>query len=446
MTDSADKKRFSIRKKLIIIFGLLIAVVLIGESIFAIRSTRKVVTDRVRTHLTDKAVDVAEIIDGRITAWFQLIEGIARMPDLRDPSISAADKIKILQREAAHNPKILELDVTDMRGYRHTVSGQTVFVADGEWFIQAKNGKPFISEPIVSRSDNNFVIVIAVPLSNDNNAIIGVLQCLIRGESLSDIIDDIKVGETGNCYVLGATGDTIADVDREYVQSLYNAVEEAKTDPSLASFAEFEKTAVESKIPGTGYYTYGNTKKIGGYANSKLADWTVVVKAPYEEFMGTVNRLSLTMDLIGLTILLLTLAVIYFIARKMVQPVQSVGTALKNIAQGDGDLTVRLEITGNDEVTELSVYFNQTIEKIGYTIKSIGENTDNMKAIGNELASNMTETASAVHEISSNIDGVKQQALTQAASVTETAATIEEIIRTIKQLNNSIEIQAASVA
>ena len=446
MTDSADKKRFSIRKKLIIIFGLLIAVVLIGESIFAIRSTRKVVTDRVRTHLTDKAVDVAEIIDGRITAWFQLVEGIARMPDLRDPSISAADKIKILQREAVHNPKILELDVTDMRGYRHTVSGQTVFVADREWFIQAKNGKPFISEPIVSRSDNNFVIVIAVPLNNDNNAIIGVLQCLIRGESLSDIIDDIKVGETGNCYVLGATGNTIADVDREYVQSLYNAVEAAKTDPSLASFAEFEKTAVESKIPGTGYYTYGNTKKIGGYANSKLADWTVVVKAPYEEFMGTVNRLSLTMDLIGLTILLLTLAVIYFIARKMVQPVQSVGTALKNIAQGDGDLTVRLEITGNDEVTELSVYFNQTIEKIGYTIKSIGENTDNMKAIGNELASNMTETASAVHEISSNIDGVKQQALTQAASVTETAATIEEIIRTIKQLNNSIEIQAASVA
>ena len=446
MTDSADKKRFSIRKKLIIIFGLLIAVVLIGESIFAIRSTRKVVTDRVRTHLTDKAVDVAEIIDGRITAWFQLVEGIARMPDLRDPSISAADKIKILQREAAHNPKILELDVTDMRGYRHTVSGQTVFVADREWFIQAKNGKPFISEPIVSRSDNNFVIVIAVPLSNDNNAIIGVLQCLIRGESLSDIIDDIKVGETGNCYVLGATGDTIADVDREYVQSLYNAVEEAKTDPTLASFAEFEKTAVESETPGTGYYTYGNTKKIGGYANSKLADWTVVVKAPYEEFMGTVNRLSLTMDLIGLTILLLTLAIIYFIARKMVQPVQSVGTALKNIAQGDGDLTVRLEITGNDEVTELSVYFNQTIEKIGYTIKSIGENTDTMKSVGNELASNMTETASAVHEISSNIDGVKQQALTQAASVTETAATIEEIIRTIKQLNNGIEIQAASVA
>jgi len=78
MTPSAALSESDIKietiKKLIIIFGLLIAVVLVGESVFAIRSTRKVVTDRIQTHLTDKAVDVAEIIDGRITAWFQLIE------------------------------------------------------------------------------------------------------------------------------------------------------------------------------------------------------------------------------------------------------------------------------------------------------------------------------------------------------------------------------------
>ena len=75
----------------------------------------------------------------------------------------------------------------------------------------------------------------------------------------------------------------------------------------------------------------------------------------------------------------------------------------------------------------------------------MGENSNVMEEIGEELASNMTETASAVHEISANIDGVKQQTLTQSASVTETAATVEEIIRTIKQLNNSIETQASSV-
>jgi len=87
-----------------------------------------------------------------------------------------------------------------------------------------------------------------------------------------------------------------------------------------------------------------------------------------------------------------------------------------------------------------------TIEKIGTAIQAVGVNAGTMEDVGAELVSNMTETASAVHEISANIDGVKQQTQTQAASVTETAATVEEIVRTIKQLNNSIETQAASVA
>ena len=446
MTGAADNKRFSIRKKLIIIFGLVLTVVLVGGIVFAIRSTRKVVNDRIQTHLTDKAVDVAEIIDGRIRAWFQLVEGMARMPDLRDSSISLSEKLRILEREAAHNPKVIEMSITDMNGYRRTFSGKTAFVGDREWFMQAQSGNPFISDPLISRASNKFVIAVAVPLRNERNVIVGVLGCTIPGTSLSDLIDDIVVGKTGNCHVLGAHGTTIADANKEYVESQFNSVEAAETDPNFASLAELEKIAIESETPGTGYYTYEGTMQIAAYAKSKLSDWTVIVKAPYREFMGTVNRLSIMMDIIGFIILVSSLIVIYIIARKMVQPLQRVGTALKNIAQGDGDLSVRLPISGNDEVTELSAYFNQTIEKIGYTIRSIGENTDTMRSVGNELASNMTETANAVHEISSNIEGVKQQALTQSASVTETSATIEEIIRTIKQLNNSIEAQAASVA
>ena len=120
--------------------------------------------------------------------------------------------------------------------------------------------------------------------------------------------------------------------------------------------------------------------------------------------------------------------------------------ALKNIAQGEGDLTVRLPVTGHDEITDLSNYFNQTIEKIGASVKAAGNTSNALQRVGEELASNMTETASAIHQINANIEGVKQQALTQAASVTQTATTIEEIVRTIKQLNGSIDTQAASVA
>ena len=178
----------------------------------------------------------------------------------------------------------------------------------------------------------------------------------------------------------------------------------------------------------------------------KTTGWKVIVAAPVDEFMGAVQILRISLIVLTAIILGAALLLIYLAARYLVIPIQKAVAALRNIAQGEGDLTVRLPVTGNDEITDMSQYFNKTIEKIGNAVRHVGENTSAMEEIGNELASNMTGTASSVQKISTNIEGVKQQAMTQAASVTETAATIEEIVRTIKQLNTSIETQAASVA
>ena len=106
---------------------------------------------------------------------------------------------------------------------------------------------------------------------------------------------------------------------------------------------------------------------------------------------------------IGICIFITALIIVYFVALKLVKPVQTAVYALKDISQGEGNLTVRLPITGNDEVTDMSEYFNQTIEKIGNSIKSIGISNAEMEAIGNKLASDMVQTASAVNTISSNI-------------------------------------------
>ena len=146
-------------------------------------------------------------------------------------------------------------------------------------------------------------------------------------------------------------------------------------------------------------------------------------------------------------ILLGVVVLLYVLVRRFVStPLQFTSDALRNIAQGEGDLTVRLPVRGKDEIAELSEYFNQTIAKIGSAIKNVDANSNVMQSIGDELSSSMTETASALNEISANIDGVKEQAMTQAASVTQTSSTVEEIIRTIENLNGSIEIQSDSVA
>ena len=441
------KKRFSLRYKLILIFGLLIALASSIEGFLAVRTARKAVTEKVETHLIDKATDTAEIIDGRITAFWQFLEGIARMPFLRDSHISYMEKMKMLAQEVQFNKALRALYITDEKGIIQFLDGTTPSCAQEQWFIDGMQGKRFCGEPYIDeRTGNSFVADIAVPVYDDNKKVIGVLIADMDGLWFAKQIDDIVVGQTGNCYIMGNSGVIIADKDAELVKTQANIIEQAKTNTALTSAAVFLEHVLDTDESEIGHYTYQGIYYISSFATMKTTDWSVILRAPVHEFMGTVDTLRITMIGIGVIILVVALIIVYFVARAMVKPVQTVVSALQNIAQGEGDLTVRLPIHGNDEVTDLSEYFNETIAKIGASIQQVGVNSSTMEEIGNELASNMTETASAVNEISANIDGVKQQAMTQAASVTETAATVEEIVRTIKQLNTSIETQAASVA
>jgi len=441
------KKRFSLRYKLILIFGLLILAAGLIEGLLAVQTARKAVTEKVEAHLTDKATDVAAIIDGRIAAFFQFLEGIARMPILTDINVSYVDKMAQLKLEAAFNAQIVELNIVDMQGNRHSSEGTVFSVSDRDWFQAAAQGKNFFSEPLQSRLHaDKLIAIFAVPIYNEQRQVVNVLAANVDGLWLTEQIKNIVIGKTGYCYILNAQGTVIAHKLESLVTEKANAQEKAKTIANRVSLANFEKKALASVASATGSYQYDGISNIASYAHLKSAQWTVIIKAPAKEFMSTVNALRVTMLGLGAIILLAAILIVYLVARAMIKPIQTAVSALQNIAQGEGDLTVRLPVHGNDEITDMAEYFNETIEKIGASIQQVGVNSNTMEEIGNELASNMTETASAVHEISANIDGVKQQAMTQAASVTETAATIEEIVRTIKQLNNSIETQAASVA
>ena len=441
------KKRFSIRYKLIIVFGLLIAIASSTEGFLATRRARKAVTEKVETHLIDKATDVAEILDGRITALWQFLEGIARMPFLRDMQMPYIEKMKKLAEEAQFNKTIRSLYITDEKGIIQFLDGSTPSCAQEQWFIDGMQGKRFCGEPYIdARTGNSFVADIAVPVYDDNKKVIGVLIADMDAFWYSDQIDDIVVGKTGGCYIMGDSGIIIADKDADLIKRQVSIIELAKTNSEFASCAAFLEYVWDTDETEIGYYTYQGKSYIASFATMKTTDWSVIIRAPVNEFMGAINALRISVLGIGTVVISTALVIVFFVALALIKPITSIVAALKDIAEGEGDLTVRLPVHGNDEITDLSEYFNQTISKIGSSIKQVGLNSGDMENIGNELASNMTETASAVHEISANINGVKQQALTQAASVTETAATIEEIVRTIKQLNGSIENQAASVA
>ncbi|MEL3906867.1 MAG: cache domain-containing protein [Treponema sp.] len=439
-------KRFSIKNQLILLFGLLLLCSNAVLTFTAVAITKKAITKRIESQLARQAEDTAEIIRGRINSFAQFVEGIARMAILRDSDASYQEKLTDLHKEVVFNSLLHDAGIADLDGNLYTTSGVQTSVRHEEWFTTARQGDRAITEPWLSVTDKKWVIVFAVPVYDDNHTITGVFAAVVLASRLTDDINDIVIGDTGYCYIVGKTGNTIAFRDIKYVYEQYNTGEQAKRDPSLRALVDLEKKAITEEKAGTGEYEWGDEEIIAGYAKMRDTGWGVIVRAPLHEFMNAVTILRSSLYLLGGIVLVTALVIVFFITYGLIKPINGAVAALKDIAEGDGNLTVRLPIKGNNEISDLSRYFNQTIEKIGQSVKSVSNNTEVMQTIGDELASNMTETASAVHQISANIEGVKQQSLTQAASVTETAATIEEINRTIRQLSASIEQQASSVA
>ena len=444
-SNTSRAKRFPIRLKLLLVFGTLIVFATTILGIITMNISRKAVITEVEAHLTNKATDTAALIDARIKSFWQFLQGIARMPSMRDSELSYIEKSEILDEEAKINNEIKHLDIIDNKGIIHLGNGKTIDVSATQWFKKIGR-EPMVTSPFKSNAYNELLVAFTVPVFDSNNRHISTIIAYADGLYLSDMIKDIVVGKTGVAKIVDKEGTAIADKVHQSVEQHENIINAAKTDTSLASVAKFLKHAIEVETSEVGFYTYKEQYIIASYATVQSAGWTVIVKAPYNEFMGKVNSLRSSIYIVSFLILLIAIFVTFFVAKKLMEPILNTALALRDIAEGEGDLTVRLSLTGNDEVTDLSSYFNQPIAKIESAIKSVERDAHNMEGIGNELASNMTQTASSIHEISSNIESVKAQTITQTKSVSETASTMEEIMQTIKSLNGRIEAQAASVA
>ena len=165
-----------------------------------------------------------------------------------------------------------------------------------------------------------------------------------------------------------------------------------------------------------------------------------------QDTIDATSSLQRGLVFIGIIALAITVLVMFLYTVKMLKPLDLLTKNLNDIANGDADLTKKLPVVGNDEIAKASGYFNQTIEGFRQLIVSIKNKAGELSEIGGDLASNMTETASAMNQIAANIQSIKGRVLNQSASVTETNATMEQVTVNINKLSGHVERQTGAVS
>jgi methyl-accepting chemotaxis protein len=126
---------------------------------------------------------------------------------------------------------------------------------------------------------------------------------------------------------------------------------------------------------------------------------------------------------------IITLAIIFslYVSRIIVRPIQSTNIMLKDIAEGEGDLTKVLQVTSKDEVGTLANWFNTFVIKIKEIIGLV-QNSANTIAMSSE------ELAGAAEHANTGIDRIAREIITIADGLQNNASIIEEATASIEEM------------
>jgi len=303
--------------------------------------------------------------------------------------------------------------------------------------------------PFKNQGKDTYAVRIVCPIINKRlnesvGAVIGQLDiAMIQPEVMQTIKDNEEVT---SAVVYSDNGFILANYLPEFIGK------QIETETQYDKYINDVKTAIKNakEWQGEAFDPELKTNMVMAISNIPIGasptTWSFMVGSTEDYILKDVNALKNFVILLASIALVTAVIIIYLVLGNTTAPIVRVADTLKDISEGEGDLTRTIAVSSKDEVGDLAKYFNKTLEKIKALVVLIKKQANVLADIGNSLSSNMTETAAAINEITSNIQSIKGRVINQSASVTETNATMEQVIANINKLNDHVENQSSNVS
>ena len=256
---------------------------------------------------------------------------------------------------------------------------------------------------------DDMVIVSTVKAIKQAGEFIGVQGMDVSLQGLTDIIANIKLGETGYLMLIEDSGNVLVDVkNADYRFKQLAQVNNGK----YKQLADNNQGQFEIDINGKDYLA-------NIYTSQKLG-WKFIGLVEKSEVMSAANAMTITILVISAILIAVFILVASYISKLISAPIVEVSDGLTEISQGGGDLTKRLVIKTRDETAKLANSFNLFLNLISDLVTQI-----------NDCAQNVSDTSAQTSSQAAQLSGStsqQQQALEMAATaINEMAATANEV-------------------
>ena len=422
-----------------IAFPILMAILLIAGSSYVYSS--RMVEDLSKSEMLATATKYGSDIETFITkevAYANMLSETIALSDLSD------DKLyKELIAITDKNSEILAAFVGfDDKRY---LSGDQLPVdkdydpRERDWYKDAMEyDHPYVSIPYEDASSGQTVITVSTQIKKDDKTI-GVLGIDIFMKDIKELINGIKLYDTGFAYVIDSEGYIVSYKDYEPSEELSKIEDGSKADLVDPILEGEDKTF---------YSVEDGVKRVNSKYDIIGTDWTLVVSVPESEVMSDVQKLSLFMIGIGAFFFVLILGLLLWIIKSITSPIAALGKDMEKLADYDFSEEVKSGISKNsgrkDEIGSISRGTEKVVERLRDIVLNIREVSGNILNVSDEIADNAKSTAKASDELTKAVDGISIGAMHQAEDMqrgTKAMQSIGEALRaneeSMVELNNS---------
>ncbi|MCX7709998.1 MAG: methyl-accepting chemotaxis protein [Clostridia bacterium] len=157
-----------------------------------------------------------------------------------------------------------------------------------------------------------------------------------------------------------------------------------------------------------------------------------------------IQKCLLALAIIALLVILFLLLLSRAIILSILKPIHQTSQILKGIAEGKGDLTLRVQNDSKDEIGIMSQYFNSFIENINSIVTSVQKESQKMNTLQDNASHDLVEVSGSISSISSSMQKLSDKMQEIASSTEEMNATAEEIEKAVETIAQKAQESAVT--
>jgi methyl-accepting chemotaxis protein len=428
--------------KVSLIFGALVLFCMGGMALISNVIASEIMRDTAEKSLQNQSTIAARLIaDGIVKAELDVLYELANRARTRTLDWEI-QRDSLLPEIDLHG--YLEFGIVGLDGIAHYIKEDTTSdLGDRDYIIKALAGQSVVSDVLISRVIGRPVVMFAAQILV-NGKVAGVLIGRRDGAVLSDMTNDIGLGDTGYVYMINPQGTVICHPDTDLVYNQFNPIEGVKTDPSFQSLASFFEGILNDNHD-VAEYSLGGKAFIGAATKVPNTDWVLIETVEKNEFFFEINQMLIkTLISAGVAAVVAVFILISVLTVSLIRPVKAIVAAAVALAKLEFDITIPSD--RKDEIGDVQRAFNVIRDELKKTITDINNEHMGQKNVSGNLHLSIKESSDGLGVIARNMESVQSKTDTQMDSVMHTADSVEGIITHIRSLENAVDIQGDTIS